>query len=1363
MKKLLLLCLGLLASLFFSLPCFAIGENNPTGVTGDWNGSVTTAGSYDPFTGNAKRVVDDLVVTGSIGAYPLKWSRVWNSRGGGGSFGNSNWWHSYVWGMWTKVAQYNYIDNEYEGPAGEVTYPDGRRVTLEDTYEGWVLSGGSEPMDRLVHMGNYDYDLVMRDGGRVKFIASGAPDSNGVTHFTATAIIDPYGRVTTIDYDSLGRFSRITEPGGRYLQINYDRFYPPTNAGSYVDVLSSVQAFASPGNLIETVTYHYTQEVSDAGFFYATFYYLTSVDYDDGSHAYYTYNPAGRSQPGNGWSVVSGSMKSCDDVRYAGPMKRIRYEYMAVSQEHPEIAWGQIKAEKNWDGQTVSEMEYPVIPSNGWDPGWRTEHRGDGATRGFQYLGSELSSYTDFLNHTSSIAYGSAPAPNQSVNYNQTFTDARGNATNSEKDQEAGQVVRRTNPDGTSQTFAYQYVDGAPYYLQIHGDELGRNTYYTRDNTTHVVTKIWYGFNPNDLTAFPTEEFTYNNFGQVLTHKLTSGGTESFEYDNNPGGPATRGLKTKHIDAAGNATLYFYYTSGFNADRLQRVQDPLGNSTFYEYNLRGQVTKVTHQDGSYTQNGYNADGTLAWASDELGHTTRYVYDEDKRVLSVTNPLNQTTSYNYAQDWVNSLIHTTTNPKGTWSPMGKATHYAYDANWRRTIVRQAPATADDAWTFYGYDEVGNLVNTTDPRGNVTTFGYDKRNRQTSITNALRQTTTISFDAVSNKVTESRPDGAFRTWEYEQVNPMNRLVRTVDWRGSPSEPQVATTYERNVTSTTETVTDAKGAVYTFGFDVQHRKTSEAYPPDANSPGRSENFWYDAVGNLILYKNPIDQYKYFSYDSRYRERDTWWNWGGPSVHKDFDTASRLTNVTTNGSETTVSFGYDDANRKIWEDQTLAGYPTHRVSTNPDADGNRTGLWVSNVNGETAYNRVEYTQRNQLARIIGSNGSLMFEFTYDASGNLTQRKSGWWSGNLTNYSYDELNRVTQSEQATNNSIFARSHYEYDTAGREAGTWRDEDNGLGPNKGEKFWYTGTNQLMVVEYNADQVWTGSPANWNRWVGYSYSPDMLNRTSVNDNGNILSFSVSPLNQYTVANNQATGYDSNLNLRSYNGATFNYDAQSRLASATNGSSSILFTYDGLGRCVRRTINGVTTLFTYHEWNPLVEWDGAGNFQAVNIYGDRADEVLLRATASGALYVYKQDQHGNVVALLDGAGNIVERYTYDAFGAPTVVSWNPSTNSRDSSHPNSSAYGNRFMFQGREYLSEFQIYDFRHRMYHPDLGRFLQTDPTGFDAGDMNLFRYCGDDPVDHSDPQGLDFRATGYEFVHDFDDHWGQEKAYGMGLP
>jgi RHS repeat-associated protein len=60
---------------------------------------------------------------------------------------------------------------------------------------------------------------------------------------------------------------------------------------------------------------------------------------------------------------------------------------------------------------------------------------------------------------------------------------------------------------------------------------------------------------------------------------------------------------------------------------------------------------------------------------------------------------------------------------------------------------------------------------------------------------------------------------------------------------------------------------------------------------------------------------------------------------------------------------------------------------------------------------------------------------------------------------------------------------------------------------------------------------------------------------------------------------------------------------------------------------------------------------------------------------------------------------------------------------------------MFQGREYLSELGISDFRTRFYHPGLGRFLQKDPLGFGGGDANLFRFCGGDPVNGSDPSGL----------------------------
>jgi RHS repeat-associated protein len=67
--------------------------------------------------------------------------------------------------------------------------------------------------------------------------------------------------------------------------------------------------------------------------------------------------------------------------------------------------------------------------------------------------------------------------------------------------------------------------------------------------------------------------------------------------------------------------------------------------------------------------------------------------------------------------------------------------------------------------------------------------------------------------------------------------------------------------------------------------------------------------------------------------------------------------------------------------------------------------------------------------------------------------------------------------------------------------------------------------------------------------------------------------------------------------------------------------------------------------------------------------------------------------------------------------------------------SPFGNRFLFTGREWLSDLKLYDYRNRMYQPELGRFLQPDPKEFGAGDYNLYRYCHNDPINHSDPMGL----------------------------
>ncbi len=102
-----------------------------------------------------------------------------------------------------------------------------------------------------------------------------------------------------------------------------------------------------------------------------------------------------------------------------------------------------------------------------------------------------------------------------------------------------------------------------------------------------------------------------------------------------------------------------------------------------------------------------------------------------------------------------------------------------------------------------------------------------------------------------------------------------------------------------------------------------------------------------------------------------------------------------------------------------------------------------------------------------------------------------------------------------------------------------------------------------------------------------------------------------------------------------------------------------------------------------------------------------------------------------LTDRDGVLAEQYEYDAFGHPYFFNA-----SGGQSATGYSAFGNRFLFTGREYLSDLKLYDYRNRLYQPELGRFLQPDPKEFGAGDYNLYRYCHNDPVNKNDPTGLE---------------------------
>ena len=220
-----------------------------------------------------------------------------------------------------------------------------------------------------------------------------------------------------------------------------------------------------------------------------------------------------------------------------------------------------------------------------------------------------------------------------------------------------------------------------------------------------------------------------------------------------------------------------------------------------------------------------------------------------------------------------------------------------------------------------------------------------------------------------------------------------------------------------------------------------------------------------------------------------------------------------------------------------------------------------------------------------------------------------------------------------------------------------------------------------------------------------------------------------------------HNANGNLTSDGVWSYTYDYENRLVQASNGTNTIAYTYDARGRLIERRSSGnsVTTNRMYYVgWQMIADYDGVGNMRRKYVYGVDIDEPV-RMTGSGTNYYYHADALGSITEITGSTGALVESYTYDVYGAPTIYNSSGAVT-------NASAIGNRRFFTGRNRDGETGLYNLRNRCYSPTLGRFMQTDPSGLAGGDLNLYRYCGNNPVNSSDPMGLfSWQAAGVTAV------------------
>jgi len=619
----------------------------------------------------------------------------------------------------------------------------------------------------------------------------------------------------------------------------------------------------------------------------------------------------------------------------------------------------------------------PLCTASAGCPGTEIHYDSDG----------KVTYQTDPLGRKTSFSYSGdnfSPAGGRT-----TITDPEGNVT--VESYQYGLLLTLTKGYGTPEaaTWTYRY-DPATLGMSSEIDPDGNLTTMSYDASANLTSKT-------DALG-NTTTWTYNSFNEPLTLTDPVGVQTTYTYDAE--GNLTE-VQTPCSDCAPAATQTTGYSvceeatchvSGhtYAEGDLESMTDPDNDTWTYTYDSYGDRTSTTDPAGDKTASAYNADGWLLRTTSPKGNvtgcgcaasfTTTYSYlihgtsrtDGFGDVQSVTDPLGHVTSYSYDAD---------RDRTSETDPNGNTTAYVYDLDGEQVEVDRADGTvlatgynADGTIAYdhdgkgnsietYGYDALGKVISISDALGNVTTYTYDPDgNRLTMVAaggscqaSPATGCTTYTYDADSQLTSVGYSDGVTPDVYDIGYNADGQRIFQIDGSGSWS-------WTYNSLHQLTSVTEGEAGTVDYTYDLRGSVLSVTYP-DGNTSTRT----YDSVGRLKSVSDWLGRTTVFAYD-----RDS----------------NLVTETLPKKSGIVDTYGYNDADQPTSISDARGTATLFSADYSRDADGEVT----SDTSQPAAVDSYSYTALEQLCSAASTPGASCTSppagasaYDYDAADNLT------------------------------------------------------------------------------------------------------------------------------------------------------------------------------------------------------------------------------------------------------------------------------------------------------------------------------------------------------------------------------------------